>query len=126
MQALPNQPVWVIRQLLHQSSSKYLSPTDSFGYGIPNLKVAYETGKVLDANDILVDEDLFSIAPNPTLHTIHINTTLDNWILWSASGSLVQKGDSSSIEVGNLPDGVYYLQGRKGYKVQIKALVIKK
>ncbi len=73
MQALPNIHIRDIKQLIHQSSSTYSTPSDSMGYGIPNFKLAYEAGKVLGTQAIhMGNESHFTIYPNPAQDAISI------------------------------------------------------
>jgi serine protease AprX len=118
MQALPHLNVSQIRTLVQQTSSLYLAPSDSMGYGVPNFKLAYETGLVLSTNNFQIDaQNEYILYPNPSTNgIIYISHSKNN--LSSASveiidihGKIIDRqniSNSNSINVHHLQKGMYY------------------
>lgn len=74
----------------------------------------------------------FSIYPNPTSGLLNINTSFDgNFIIINQLGQIVHSFKATSnieniINVENLSDGVYYVKGINGTKVNSQKLIIRK
>lgn len=126
MQALPTLPVWTIKKLVHESSSRFLTPTDSFGYGIPNFKIAYETGKILSVQNInLVDNEYIKIFPSPSSNYIQIINALGpnyTYQIIAPNGDVLASkiNNNDEIDISQLPKGNYFLRLFNSKELMIK------
>lgn len=68
-QAYPNATNQEIKELLLQSSDRYTSPDNNYGYGIPDFNVALANGNDLNKKEI----EYFVAVPNPTSDTVSIH-----------------------------------------------------
>ncbi|TXF90847.1 DUF839 domain-containing protein [Neolewinella aurantiaca] len=83
-------------------------------HGFDNLTV---TG--LQAPDINGDRDRFAIYPNPTTQIVYFNTNQDV-ALYNANGQRLRVyRNVDSIDVANLPSGMYYLRSEDGQVVEL-------
>ncbi len=118
MQALPNINIWKLRRIIHQSSSRFTSLTDTAGYGVPNFQLAYQIGKSIAPDAIenieIGNDKMYQIYPNPTngnLYFSYQKNALQNIdvSIFSLQGKIVaQQNNISTISVENIPSGVYY------------------
>jgi serine protease AprX len=128
MQALPNLLPSEIKKLVHQSSSRYTTPSDSMGYGIPNFKLAFQAGSVLAIKELTMgNQNDYILFPNPAVDAISIQSTNTSPMFVTAIdafGKIVINNKkvigTSLIPTNQLPVGAYSMQIN-----QDKSLVIK-
>lgn len=118
-QAFPDLTNQEIKELLFQSSSKYLTPDNQYGYGIPDFNLALSKEKNLKKESL----QYFVAVPNPTndIVSIHFPATFNKGTVWffSALGQKVlekkvlEKEASFSLE--SLSNGIYF------YKIESDA-----
>jgi serine protease AprX len=133
MQALPNLPIWEIRKLVQQSSSRFTTPSDSMGYGVPNFKIAFETGKVLGLQNIKMgNANDYILYPNPSIgNNMYINYTKGN--LYNSSieiinieGQIVSKQliSNNRFTISDLKKGIYYARISNKNELIVKCILI--
>lgn len=108
-----------IKELLLESSNKYVDPDNEYGYGIPDFNLALSNGSSLKKESF----QYFVAVPNPTtdIVSIHFPATFNKGTIWffSALGQKViekkvmEKEASFSLE--SLSSGVYF------YKIESDA-----
>jgi serine protease AprX len=133
MQALPTLPIWEIRKLVQQSSSRYTTPSDTMGYGVPNFKIALETGKVLGLQNIKMgNANDYILYPNPSIGSnMYINYTKGN--LYNSSieiiniqGQIVSKQliSNNRFTISDLKKGIYYARISNKNELIVKCILI--
>jgi serine protease AprX len=128
MQALPDLPVHQIRKLVHQSSSRYSTPSDSMGYGIPNFKIAYLAGVSLSNKDLVMGDDQnFILYPNPSNDYFQISTEGKSFMdikIMDVMGKIVIEKNrvavNSPIAIQFLSQGLYAIQIIQDNKMALK------
>jgi hypothetical protein len=123
MQARPNLKNWEIRDLIHQVSNRYLTPGDTFGYGIPNFRLAYQLA--LETPSIQYKANLVKVYPNPSSE--YFNIAIENpkkelvtIKMYSIEGKLIatkqhtKQGIIQCNELSKQPKGLYFLQIQSG------------
>jgi hypothetical protein len=133
MQALPNVDPWTMRRLVQQSSSRYITPSDTMGYGIPNFMLAYQTGKVLGVKNFVVGNDKdYNLYPNPSIGTtIYVNYTKGNLQnaaveILDISGKIIhqQPLQNNSFSVAACHKGIYYVRISNGKEMVLKCFMV--
>jgi len=80
--------------------------------------------------DLTENENHFSIYPNPTQGLVNFTGNPDYVILYDIGGKIllqsVLEPDSSSIQIDNLPNGIYVLALKKNDYTEIKRVIIQK
>ena len=97
-QAFPAYNNMTILQAVYQSSDRYLNPDDRYGYGIPNMKIAYHILKKKQNIDLYGSDWLFA-EPDP--FTTQIDTRLIGQVDGNATVELTD-ADGNIIAVNNL------------------------
>lgn len=82
-----------------------LSPQDPIELN-PNL----DNCALLSLNDVENTVSL-TVYPNPVINTLSINSTeiIDRYAIYSLNGSEITKGNSSTVDVSKLSQGVYFI-----------------
>jgi len=128
-QAFPNKTNFEIMDLIRNSANRFNTPTDQYGYGIPDFEAAYN--QVLKLNDF--KNSSIKIFPNPIKDTFSIYVgayALESLSikLYNILGQLVfekSKLTSKTVDITNLKNGIYVL--KITYKNQQKTVkLIKK
>jgi len=128
-QAFPEKNNMEIFQAIEMSAHLYYAPEEQYGFGIPNFKVAYD---LLSLDETVIQED-FLVYPNPVQTDLHIyftNEAMESYdcIIADMSGKKwlqienINDSLSESINVSNLPSGVYIVmiqQGKTKYEQKI-------
>jgi subtilisin family serine protease len=111
--ALPNLTANELRQLIRESSNRYLVPDSLYGYGIPNAQ------KIWIANQVLVPQsDLpsYYCYPNPVRDHLYLADMSHSdepvrVLVFNAFGRLVMEkvlcGNAFSFDVSALPNSIY-------------------
>lgn len=134
-QQFPQLSAMKIRDLLIKSSSKYETPDNKIGYGIPSYKKFIDLAEVILANE--KEESMIQIFPNPIIHSsflkIEINgEQLDNNSLvevFDTSGKKAnaekQKFGDLRKQISKLNPGNYFISFEKnGIKYTKKIVVL--
>jgi subtilisin family serine protease len=143
-QAFPDFTNMEIIKAVKKSSSKYFSPDERIGYGIPNFELAFKDLEQQRENrniiTILGDERL-KVYPNPFSNEIIIAINPENtgkiyFRLLDVTGKLYLKkeqnviGDQpqqiSLVFINPLPAGIYFLQFFDGKKLKTIKLISEK
>ena len=111
-QALPNKTNQEIRQLVLQSSDRYVVPNIQYGYGIPNFSLALNTALGVES----IEKTDFLVYPNPTSSTIFFTLSKDtNEAFLTVYSLLGQKviekqitNDIPLVSLESLHSGVYF------------------
>ncbi|MFT3702646.1 MAG: S8 family serine peptidase [Agriterribacter sp.] len=140
-QAFPEFTNMDIRDAIQKSSSKYNNPDDRIGYGIPNMRIAYN---LLDAKrqqqnvDRILGDDWIKAYPVPFTSSFNVlvkPTVTDDafFILYTTTGATaltktvsVQAGTAQSFmfsNVANLAPGVYWLKYKDKANSRVLRLV---
>lgn len=117
-QALPTKTNQQIKQLITQSSDRFLAPTIQFGYGIPDFNLALANGLSVEA----FSKDDFLVYPNPTSDSITValpeGSESKKLSIYTVLGQLVLEKNistqSSTISLKSLHSGMYF------YKIESK------
>lgn len=95
--------------------------------GSTNIFLARFTGSVpvfLGSGDVLADKKELSVYPNPVKDIVYSDQKLENFELYSISGSLVRSGkNENSINVHDLPKGIYMLKIKNKGKSITKKII---
>ncbi|MCC9073779.1 S8 family serine peptidase [Flavobacterium sp. F-65] len=111
-QALPNKTNQEIRQLVLQSSDRYVFPNIQYGYGIPNFSLALNTALGVES----IEKSDFLVYPNPTDSTISFTLSKDideaSLTVYSMLGQkVIEKqitNQVSLVSLQSLHSGVYF------------------
>lgn len=111
-QALPTKTNQQIKQIITQSSDRFLAPTTQFGYGIPDFNLALANGLAVEK----FDKNDFIVYPNPTedFLTVSFSDKLDSgiFILYSVLGQKVLEEQISktvpNVSLKTLKKGTYF------------------
>lgn len=134
-QAFPNVPGLEIMETIRESAHLFKMPNDTFGYGIPDLAVAYmilsNKYNYHNHDNLLADLDVF---PNPFSSelNVYVGKPMDEKLqlaIFDFSGKLIQSQDVSfsnnsnqfvAVNTLNLNQGVYLLklQGKSFFDVK--------
>lgn len=106
-QAYPNKTNKEIRQMLLESANQFSSPTNEYGYGIPNFGLTLDTQAFLSSS-------VFSVFPNPAQSTVSFwfenNTAMV--AVFSVLGQKIMEKELTSqnptLSVENLKSGLYF------------------
>ncbi len=128
-QALPNTSNDGIMQLIRESASQYLTPDNFLGYGIPNLKSALDTA--LSIEPVEENKEGIELFPNPVGNKLFVK--LSSGIafvrLYNIIGKQLQAytvfPETESIDVSNLPKGVYLVTINLGRQTKTVKLIKK-
>lgn len=107
-QAFPSKTNKEIRQMILQSSDRYASPDNNYGYGIPNF------GSTLGVENFQSSSSLFSVYPNPAQTTISFlfdNSAASVSIYTVLGQKVIEKNITSQnpvLSVENLKSGLYF------------------
>ncbi|WP_310380029.1 S8 family serine peptidase [Flavobacterium sp.] len=111
-QALPTKTNQQIKQLITQSSDRFLAPTTQFGYGIPDFNLALANGLSVEA----FSKNDFIVYPNPTSDflTVSLSEKFDSGILviYNLLGQKVLESEisktASVVSLKTLSKGSYF------------------
>ncbi len=131
-QALPNLKVWELRDIIHKVSDRYATPDTTFGYGVPNFRLAYNF--IVASKNLAYTQQLIQMYPNPSngifnvllLGNTDINTEL---YLYDMHGSIIERiltKNKKSITITSLknkPSGIYFLHVKNGEKYSIEKVL---
>ncbi|MFV0539691.1 MAG: S8 family serine peptidase [Aestuariibaculum sp.] len=114
-QALPNKSNTEIMQIVRKSASQYTNPDYQYGYGIPNLWLAYNNNTLpVETN---TENKNISIYPNPVLNHLYIKQTTNKPLqitVFNGIGKLVfqqsHSGQQDPINVSYLSSGLYMIR----------------
>ena len=107
-QAFPSKTNKEIRQMILQSSDRYTTPNNNYGYGIPNF------GATLAVEDFKLLGENFSVFPNPTqtsLSFLFKNSTASVSIYSVLGQKLIEKQitfENPILSVEALKSGLYF------------------
>ena len=117
-----------LKQAIYKSADKFNSPTDQYGYGIPNFEVALNSYKaslsVLD--DAIIN---LNVYPNPIKDRFIISTDDFNNVsieVFTFLGKRVfkkEKVTSNTIDISFLESGVYLMKVSKDNQQKIFKLI---
>jgi serine protease AprX len=114
-QKMPTLTSLQLVEFLRKSSHLYITPTNFYGYGIPNFAVDGPSG----INSLLLGVDVW---PNPFTDKLDFNLVNHGRVfLFDALGRLVNEGNfpsgsSSLTGLAHLPAGIYYFIIVDGFK----------
>lgn len=95
--------------------------------GTTNIFLARFNGSVplvLGTNDLINNQKDLSVYPNPVREILYSDQKLETFELYSAGGSLIRSGkNESSINVQDLPKGVYMLKIKNKDKSVTKKII---
>jgi serine protease AprX len=111
-QALPNKTNSEIVQLVKQSASLYLNPTNELGYGIPDFNLALNAA-LLNVNSST--NTTFLLFPNPANETISISfpdeLEVATFSIFNTLGQLVLTksvtNQNSKVDINGIKSGMY-------------------
>jgi serine protease AprX len=135
MQANPKLPIWEIRRLVQQSSSRFLTTSDSMGYGVPNFKIAQKLASALSTttnNTVTIGNATeYQLFPNPAKNILIVQHTKSallncNYRIMDVNGKILQQNAliNSRININYLPAGLYYLQLQNNTEMVCKSFVV--
>ncbi|WP_264529536.1 S8 family serine peptidase [Flavobacterium sp. N502540] len=107
-QAFPSKTNKEIRQMILQSSDRYTTPNNNYGYGIPNF------GAALGVEDFKSLGEVFSVFPNPTKTAISFlfeNSTASVSVYSVLGQKLIEKqitNQNPILSVEGLKSGLYF------------------
>lgn len=109
-QAFPTKTNKEIRQMILQSSDKYTTPDNNYGYGIPNF------GGTLGVEDYKTALSVFSVYPNPAQTTVSFKFSDENpnalVTIYSVLGQKVIEKQITNqdpiLSVASLQSGLYF------------------
>ncbi|MDN3724984.1 S8 family peptidase [Aequorivita sp. SDUM287046] len=112
--AVPTLKNDVVMQAIRESADRYNSPTDQYGYGIPDFGTALNSLLTIGVEEQLLDSH-FALYPNPVTTEINIsfpkNAENAEFMLFNILGErLLQKNISAMknrIDVSGLASGMY-------------------
>jgi len=131
-QKFPSLTTFQLRQIIRMSSSQYLNPNNTLGYGIPDFCLA--SSILSGVSDVKNIEYYFTVFPNPTQGEITIRSydpgsapfriQLFDWNGRSLYQSdLCSNGQLTLSVLNNLPSGTYPMQiysGQQRYSTTIR------
>ncbi|OAZ04954.1 S8 family serine peptidase [Flavobacterium succinicans] len=128
-QALPDKTNKEIRNLIIQSSDKYLTPTPQLGYGIPDFSAAVNKGLLATID---TEDASFSLYPNPVKGTVYVTlpSTVDEaqLTIYSLLGQKIMEVPFSKtttfFSVETLWNGMY-LYTIQGNNFSVQGKIIK-
>tara|TARA_R110000868_G_scaffold28843_4_gene107603 strand:- start:1158 stop:2792 length:1635 start_codon:yes stop_codon:yes gene_type:complete len=111
-QAFPSKTNKEIRQLILQSSDRFTSPTNQYGYGIPDFSLALNNG-TLSVNQF--SNTNFALYPNPTTDFVTVSFPESfnkrKVIIYTFSGQKILEknlsGQKDGVSLESLSNGVY-------------------
>ena len=114
-QAFPNLTNLQIMQRIRESSDRYNTPHEQYGYGVPNFQDAYNATLSIDKQSFV---NSTSVYPNPTTSNFTIQTSITDLSsvklqIFNVIGKRVYKQNglnSKTINVSFLKNGIYILQ----------------
>jgi hypothetical protein len=112
MQALPNKTAQEIKQVVTQSSDRFLNPTYQFGYGIPDFNLALSQGL---STTTFLDSNCF-VYPNPTSDSVAITlpskSSFGSIKIYTLLGRSVLENTISNqqttVSLKSLEKGIYF------------------
>ncbi|MGA9638610.1 S8 family serine peptidase [Flavobacterium sp.] len=113
-QAFPHKTNQEIKDMVIRSSSKFTSPTNEYGYGIPDFSLAL--GIVLPEIEDFSESETIKIYPNPTTNFVHVDfpKSFKNGrvLFYSVFGKKVLEAESlvpiEPISLESLSSGTYF------------------
>jgi len=112
--AFPNLTNQQVIDFVKQSSDRYSSPNNEYGYGIPDFQLAYNSVLLSTNNNV---KNNFLIYPNPFKENISVSCSMElknyKFILMNSLGQIVmEKTIMNSFEndlfLNNLSKGIYF------------------
>jgi len=139
-QAFPEFTNMDIREAIQKSSNRYTNPDDRVGYGIPNMRIAYN---ILDAkrqqenNKRILGEDWIKAYPVPFVNNFSVlvksNAADAMFTLYTSSGAIALSKNikliagtpqtTSFTNLGSLSAGVYWLKYKDKDNTRVLRLV---
>jgi hypothetical protein len=112
--AVPNLSARQIVQLVKQASNRFASPSNLYGYGIPDFQLALTTALLLESNQ----NNEYVIYPNPMRYELKVdlplNTPNARLYMYNNLGQIVCDqlliSDFESINVAHLSPGIYFYE----------------
>lgn len=137
LQAFPSATPFQVREAIVRCASRYSAPTTQQGYGIPNFFCAEHM--ILDVDDDIVKfapTTWVSAAPNPVNNVVNLIVAADedqevDFSILDVSGRVVVVAKrfftrgynpAFTIELGNLPTGIYMLRAVSPTQQQVLRL----
>lgn len=118
-QARKDAPESKIREIIKQSSNNYSSPNNEYGYGIPDFEKALDMLN-LENCDILGENNLFSVYPNPSNGVVEFALNYDIKVtvqVYDMLGKMIYMFDNHNSDIdelnsflSNLEEGVYMIK----------------
>ena len=116
-QALPDKTSEEIIELMKSVGDRYTNPDSNYGYGVPNIALAYDiatgTPKITKNNTML----FFDTTTN-YLYLKNVDDKTTNLQIFNSQGQLLTQHNNitTPINVNNLNQGIYIAQIRQGEK----------
>jgi hypothetical protein len=123
-QAFPEFSNMQIIDAVRRSASKYSNPDDRVGYGIPNMRLAYQL--LLEKKyEGLLEDEWVKAFPNPFMDNLNVlvkakETGTAQYMLFDMSGKMIHQGSQPSARdrvisiripgLDQLPRGAYNLR----------------
>lgn len=125
-QAFPNMSNQELINIMHQSSSQYLTPDYFLGYGIPDFEMAFGLLSKKDINNTTI-----KVYPNPIKDRLYVSLSSTNQnallILYNVIGKEVLRTklstNTSQINVSHLPQGLYVVMLKTNNHTQTYKLI---
>ncbi|WP_010182763.1 T9SS type A sorting domain-containing protein [Aquimarina agarilytica] len=93
------------------------SPT---GFANANTNIILkEEGATLSNLEVGSNTTAINVYPNPTQDLLHIEGEFERWEIYNLSGTLINEGNTSDLNVAKLPVGLYYISLIRNGKKQI-------
>lgn len=111
-QAFPNASNHLLMRSVEQSTSHYLNPNDSIGYGIPNVLVADSILRcALASETTYIKKTAPLVFPNPSNAVVFVDHShpLRLLELRNITGELVLTENKGQIDISSLSRGTYFL-----------------
>ena len=113
-QAFPYKTNLELMQIVRESADRYNNPDDQYGYGIPNLELAYVV--TLGTESLAADQDV-QLYPNPVSSTGYVtwdpSLNITSVQVADITGkTLVSKHSDSAVrglDIPGLPAGMYFM-----------------
>ena len=124
LQSRPDLHPQTLIQLIRESSSRYHTPDDFYGYGIPNAMYVYNGTTGTDDSENLSD---WGVYPNPVEDLLQVKASgkvrIQLLDLWGRRHLTRQIRDNGSIDMSNYTDGIYLLTIDNGSQIQTFRIV---
>jgi len=112
-QAFPNIDNKILLEAIRKSGDQYLNPTDSMGYGIPDIHRADSLIRKALAIKKLTTKSFIKVYPNPCSTSVKMESDFDirKCEISDISGSLYEtKFEQNQVDLSSLKPGIYFLR----------------